>query len=473
MDISGILNLIQESRLLKSEGDVKPLLSPKGVFWLKEGDIVEGQVTQSLPQNRVMITINNRPLLARTDLPLNPGDQIKVEVQSTKGEIILKVLRRKLSADALIKREVKPLLGTFQRPIDKTILNLKAAIRSFFASKPLPGDEEISPLLAKLSELLDQFNINPIPLENAQETPSTAPALPGREPVLEAIANLPQEEGERGFALREWILSSGIEWENKLQKLVQVPPKDIAGAVRSLIEHDLKGLSLKIIALLSKLDGETTIQGTNASDQNLPPVISGSQEPGGGQTNVAKGAQLAEPSSSPSTAPPNPAILSELSQQLEHLSQTIQAHQWVNATIRQDTNPSFYFQIPLALTDGLKPLDLFIYKRKPPKESSFSRPDQDPQGYWVVFFLNLSVLGDLRIDLKTQEKRLTLSIQTETETAARQISPFLAGLRQALLNVGYHVSGLKVEKAPEGKVPRPDPIAKLPLISKGVISIVA
>lgn len=467
---------------MKTGDDVKPLLSSGDTLSLKEGDVFEGEVVRSLPENKVMVSFRDQTLTAKTNLTLNPGDQIRVEVQSTKGEIVLKVLDRKPSLETLLRQEMKPLMGSLQRSIDKTVLNLKTTIQAFLASQAVPEDEEIFPLLTRLSALLDRFNLTPLVSDNESEGGShDFPVTPNVRSSIEVSAA--ESFPEEGFSvmkadsLMEWIKGSGIEWESKLRALVESSPKDVASTVKSLLQNDLKGLTLKVMNMLSNLEEAGQKETGRTVPQNL-------NHNGLSETSTIQGRKLRQtPSlpksfSPPSTSSPStisslsPSLLPELSQHLEQLAQTIQAHQWINA-IRQDSGQQFYFQIPLALSDGVKPLDLFIYKQKQKKQPKRSEPYEEKGGYWVVFFLTLSILGPLRIDLRTREKSLTLSIQTETDAAQRRISPFLSGLERALKNVGYSVAGLKVEKASGGKVQRPNPISDLPFISNGVISIVA
>ncbi len=456
MDITGIFNLIQESRLLKRGEDVKPLLETKDTFWLNKGDILETRVLNTLPDGKVTIALNNRAVPARTNLPLAVGDRIKVEVQSTEGEIILKVLNRAPSLENLIKQELKPLLGSLQRPLSQTIEHLQSSIQSILTSSPEPFlGKEATELLTKLSNLLERFEFSPL-AKNDSPLPS--------QPVSPSFLDLQEGENVAFPPLPDWIRESGIEWEAKLRALVENPPKDISSSLKTLLEDDLKGLTQKIIKILAPL-----LESEEATSPSSPtPYLSS-------ETVDSPTFQPNLSSLQTSPTPPNPslsaALLSELSRHLEHLSQTIQAHQWINA-IHQDSTQQFYFQIPFALSDGVKPLDLFIYKqaRKKPSKKETQPPSHD---FWIVFFLTLSVLGPIRIDVKTHVKQLTLSIQTETKKTARHIAPFLPELQKALNEIGYHVTAMKVEQAPDGKITRPDPLATLPITSNGMISIVA
>lgn len=472
MDLSGILNLIQDSRLVKTGADVKPLTEPKDAFWLKKGDIVEGRIVKNLSDNKVILRTNNRELTARTNLSLTAGEQIQVEVQKTKGEILLKVLNRFPSLEGIAKQELRPLLGILQRPIDKTILNLKAAIQSILSSKPPLEDKELTTLLGKLLNLLDELNITPLLQEEPVSAMAEAQSMPESSAPADAhTAGIPvtSSRAQDIPALLKWIRDSGLEWENKLWQLAELPQENITEALKALIQHDLKGLTQKIIELLPSLTGapETAVE-------NIPePSTPSSPQPLVQKDGSLPGVQQ-EVSLSPSTSasPATRAAIAGLSHHLEQLSQTIQAHQWINA-VQHEANQQFYFQIPLALSDGLKPLDLFIYKKNRKKGKGAPGTERGAQDYWVIFYLTLSSMGSLRIDLKTRQRALTLSILTGTETAAHHISLFLPELEKALGAIGYHVVGTKVEKAKNGTVPSPNPMQNLPFASEGMVSIVA
>ncbi len=471
MDPSGILNLIQDSRLVKTGADIKPLTEPKDVFWLKEGDIIEGRIVRNLPDNRVVLRTNNRELTARTNLSLNAGEQIQVEVQKAKGEILLKVLHRFPLLEGIAKQELRSLLGVLQRPIDKTILNLKAAIQSILSSKTPLEDKELTTLLGKLSNLLDELNITPLLQEEPVSAMTETPSVPGSSAPADVHATeipVTSSHAQDIPALLKWIRDSGLEWENKLWQLVELPQENVSEVLKTLIQHDLKGLTQKIIELLPSLTDATETAVENIPEPSTPSPTPLLVQKDGSLPDVQQ-----EGSFSPSTSanPASGAALTGLSHHLEQLSQTIQVHQWINA-VQHEGNQQFYFQIPLALSDGLKPLDLFIYKKNRKKGKSVPGTEIEVQDYWVIFYLTLSSLGSLRIDLKTRQSTLTLSILTGTETAAHHISPFLPELEKALGAIGYHVVGTKVEKAKNGTVPPPNPMQNLPFASEGMVNIV-
>ena len=478
MNISGILNLIQNSRLIKTGDDLKPLAEPKDVFYLKAGDVLEGRIVRSLPDNRVVLSTQGREITARTNLPLTPGERIQVEVQSTKNEILLKVLNRAPSMEGLIKQELKPLLGTLHRPIAKVIQDVETAIQSILSSPSILQDKELVMLLNRLSSLLKELNVTPSGRESVQGKKGM-PTMTSPHPASAEISQgepsgtLSTARGET--PLLKWIQNSGLEWENKVWHLFESPPENLADSIKTLIENDLKGLTQKIIDQLPQLrQQEEPAKEAAPSEpaQSRPTSLPNAQD----AAQDGKGARVShEPQ--PTVFPlvlhqGNSEDLTQLATHLEQLSQTIQVHQWMNA-VQHDANQQFYFQIPLALSDGLKPLDLFIYRKKREGKSAQSGMEEAQQDFWVVFFLTLSTLGSLRIDLKTSRKALTVSILTGEEKAARHIAPFLPQLEEALGAIGFQVKGTKVEPAKDGIVKPPDPVGTHPFMRKGMVSIVA
>ncbi len=475
MDISGILNLIQGSRLIKTGDDLKPLTEPKDVFYLKPGDVLEGRIVKNLPDNRVVLLTGKRELTARTNLPLKAGEQIQVEVQSTKGEILLKVLNRRPTMEGMVKQELKPLLGRLHRPIARVIQDVETAIQSILSSPSSLQDKELVTLLDRLSTLLKELNVTP----EGREPPSAGKEPPPSAPVLaetsQSTLSLPAQPDREMTPLLKWIQDSGLEWENKVWQFFEAPPENLADAIKALIQSDLKGLTQKIIDQLP-MSGQREAPTKGPFPSEL--ARSGSTSPKHAQA-AARDGEGARVSQEPQPTVPSPSLhmgnseaLNQLATHLEQLSQTIQAHQLLNV-VQHDVNQQFYFQIPLALSDGVKPLDLFVYRKREKPDSSRPEAGDERHDFWVVFFLTLSTLGSLRIDLKTSRKSLTVSILTGTEKAARHIAPFLPELEEALGAIGFQVRGTKVEPAKDGVVKPPDPVGTHPFMRKGMVSIVA
>ncbi len=472
MDISGILNLIQDSRLVKTGADIKPLTEPRDVFYLKTGNVLEGEIVRSLPDKQVVFQTNGRALRARTNLPLNVGDRIQVEVQKTGKEILLKVLNRLPFVEAMVKQEIRPLLGALQRPISQVIFNLKAAIRAVLSSDTPLHDRELATLLNRLSTLLEELNIRP---EGTKESPPNqgsgrflpASGMPAEDAGDEGPGGIPPNAQDPSSLLK-WIRDSGLEWENKVWQLFEASPQDLAESIKKLIQHDLKGLTQKIIDQLPILKEASQTTAEHLPETHLiPPLPSGN---GMRPDEILPPVSGQDSTPSPSAAPMG-ANMALLAHHLEQLSQTLQVHQWINA-IPHDANQPFYFQIPLALSDGVKPLDLFLYKKKRERKNSEAASRIEKGDFWVVFFLTLSTLGSLRIDLKTRRRSLTVYILTETDKAVRHISPFLPKLEKALASIGFQVEGTRVERAADGRVTPPDPFRNHPSM-RGMVNVVA
>ena len=464
MNLQGILSLFPDSRVLKSGDGLRAASETKDAFWLKAGDTFEGEVIRLLPENRVMLSAGDKALTARTNIPLSVGERIEVMVQRTDQEVLLKVLNRFPSLKTVVAREIKPLLGAFHRPVDEIFTNLKGLIKSVLTGGSLPENSDVVPLLSKLDDLLNNLNIN---ARGAEE--GAGPSAPaGREGDIPAQGFLNNAPAPANFL--KWLEDSGLKWENKLRQLVEAPPEDVASALKSLVEHDLKGLTEKIIDMLSA-EVEKPAVDTQQATMGKGSLV----EKSGGAKPASEGPARAAPEGSGPApdvaAPPIQAPLGQLVQHLAHLSQTIRLHQWLNG-VHDEPLQNFYFQVPVALSDGLKTVEMFVQKKRGRNARERDQKKETPDEFWVVFFLTLSALGTLRIDLKTRRKVLSLAIKTETPTAAHLMEPLLPRVKASLGAIGYQVSGVSVAHSPTGQVTKPDPADYIPAMAHGMVSIV-
>jgi len=462
VDLQGIFGLFSDSRVLKSGNGLRAASETKDAFWLKAGDTFEGEVVRLLPGNRVMLSAGEKVLLAKTNIPLNLGERIEVMVQRTDQEVLLKVLNRFPSLKAVVARELRPLLGALHRPVDEIFKNLKGLIESVLTGGALPESDDVVPLLSKLYDLLNNLNIN---AQGAGKGMGTA-APAGQEGDIFAQAFLNHTPVPADFL--KWLEDSGLKWENKLRQLVEAPPEDVASALKSLVEHDLKGLTEKIIDMLSGEVEKSAPEMQQASMQESPLA----EENGGIKPSMEGSSRTGAEGPAPEAAAPSAqAPLGQLIQHLTHLSKTIRLHQWLNG-FHDEPLQNFYFQVPVALSDGMKTVEMFVQKRSGRSSRDRKQTKESPDEFWVVFFLTLSALGSLRIDLKTRRKILSLAIKTETPAAASLMEPLLPRVKTALKAIGYQISGLSVTYSPTGQVEKPDPADYIPTMAHGMVSIV-
>ena len=139
----------------------------------------------------------------------------------------------------------------------------------------------------------------------------------------------------------------------------------------------------------------------------------------------------------------NETLDPEALQKLTHLAKftedavrTIEAQQMIN--IRPQENDSKYLlQIPLLFPGGVRTGEIFIEER----ENGPGGEGKDKK-FHVVMFLNMDQLGDLVVDASLSGSKVACVFKFSDPGAQEFFSPYLAGLGDALRQIGYDCDSL-------------------------------
>ncbi len=132
-------------------------------------------------------------------------------------------------------------------------------------------------------------------------------------------------------------------------------------------------------------------------------------------------------------------LLKSLSDFADESLKTITSQQVANV-LGQEEEQSYYFQIPMKLTEDLSTVDLFIQLDDP---AGPQRKKRD--SFQFVMFLNLDALGDLMIDVHHDEKSLRGTFKCISPEAQDILSEFLESLNERLTLSGYGPNYLNVQ----------------------------
>lgn len=151
IDIPGLQNIKASHSL-----DVK---SYPELNQYKIGQVFKAVVLSTVTENKLILKIDNQKLEANTKHPFFPGEELKVKVQESKDNIVLKVQSRQLS-QSIINQSLKEVL-----PKEKPAGNLLNALSLITTDKAMPT--KIPPEITKeLQKLLEG-----IPDKNKIKTP--------------------------------------------------------------------------------------------------------------------------------------------------------------------------------------------------------------------------------------------------------------------------------------------------------------
>ncbi len=192
----------------------KEIASP--VF--KENQLVSAKVLHLLPQGKAQLLINGQQVVAKTDLLLNPGEELQLKVVQQKDSILLKLL------------EPLPSVGTKQ---------LVSLIRFLSKNNELPDIARTK--IPDLTNILQETA-----LKSSRRDDSFLPRL---------------------------IENNGLLLEKKMASLLNVQAQDSVKSMDQLSKQDLKGALLRQLSL--ETSGGEGVQKTGVQTTGVQKMVTG------------------------------------------------------------------------------------------------------------------------------------------------------------------------------------------------------
>ncbi|GJL78248.1 MAG: hypothetical protein NPINA01_12370 [Nitrospinaceae bacterium] len=453
-------------KLLASEGSSS--LSAKFTQQLNLGQFLKGQVIQIFSQGKSLVQFGGQKILVEGNSSFRVGQTLTAQVEQLAPAPVLKIVNAPSLGSANranpgaavndpagsgVKQEVtlqlsskpstpisffsQPNLeflklspGTVYQGQVKQVLDPEAAViqlndRKFLVqtdgSKPLkPGDQ--IPVAAERTasgpyHLLQSKG----PVITQVDAGMIKPYLPSREPFGEMINKLagvlrelaPGSEisktaGKEVLArltqtlqsltagsqksptpqiIKEQIHLSGIDYEAKVKQFLETGSNSGKGLE---LGRDLKGLLLEII-----------------------------------QKMEAQGAQKSLP------APASQAV-KDIMQIFRQAADNIELHQLSNQLAKQEGQP-LLLQIPNPYAHGDSSIKLFV--RSATDEDG--KKGKSRQNFNLVFILDLSNLGNLRVDSQVKQSSLSIKMTTQNQSIADYIASQTEGFEGRLAELGF------------------------------------
>ncbi|MBF0475129.1 MAG: flagellar hook-length control protein FliK [Deltaproteobacteria bacterium] len=235
--------------------------------------------------------------------------------------------------------------------------------------------------------------------------------------LLDLIGSLTVDsEGQSKDFFKNFVENSGISYESKLAKFVETDGKG-QQPPHELSQKDLKGL-------LMSVQKELTAGDKKGAGGPQPQVLDNDRSD----------------------------VITKLAQAVKQGIQNIELNQATNV-LSGKNEQQFTFQIPFSLPEGLRTADLMIRFRSNKEKG---KKQSDPNRIYMVFFLNLKGLGDLRVDARMEQRQIGIQFSVARDDVNDFVKTALPELKERLKALDFGVVDLSCRVAPKGRVPRPD-----------------
>jgi len=426
-----VLQILSEGTkaLLSIEGQK---ITVQGDFSLKNGQTISARVEQISP-GPVLRIISDSSRTSRKEIGPNdvPETQLKQEttirISSGKSSPISYFTKHEL--DFLKFAEGQNYTGQIKNVTgsDNAIIHLKNRI--FFVHTPgadtfKPGDL-ISVSAQKTANGLFHFLQSDGPVFKRVDAGMIKPYLPSRQPFGEMIAKLSTLAGEISSNSGFLKLNSG-EMAQLNQTLQFLSPDNGKNSGAQLMKDQVNVSGVNYEAKVKQFleaganQGKTMEQSRDLKGQLLD-IIQKLED----QAVQAKG-----------FSSPQLQTLKEHTQVFRQAVDNIELNQLTNQLARQE-NQSILLQIPNPYSQENQSIKLYV---RPSGDEESGKKRGSKETYNLAFLLDLSKLGNVRVDSQISQTRLSVKIQVENQAVASFIDSKFEELSPRLSDLGFEAS---------------------------------
>jgi hypothetical protein len=334
----------------------------------------------------------NTATLERLDLFPNQEYKARVLQVVDKQYIVLDLKGRQLQLP-FIENKVPIPGSTISVKFEKIAENIFSLVRqdTIGISTPLTRDvlipylsahETLPKMIANLEKAVESFrvrplNVDPEVLVNIKKTLQQLRPTRGQLPNAEQI--------------RQQVQVSGVNYEANVERVLrETADSKLIPELQRALKRDLKGQMLKIISSLEPL----------ANSPGLPDIA--------------------------------PRNVSTLLAVFQHAVDNIELHQLSHRLALMEQEP-----IVLQIPNPFSPEQVVnIYVRQL-QESDKDKKKKEHKGFNLVFILNMSVLGHVKIDARLQDKNLQVQIQVEKPALVKFIEGRMEELSVVMKEMGF------------------------------------
>ncbi len=412
--------------LLNIEGQK---ITVQGDFSLKNGQTFSARVEQVSPGPVLRIISNSGRTAVEKILPNDiTATQLKQEttirISSGKSSSISYLTKHELNFLKFSEGQnytaiVKNVLGP-----DSAIVQLKS--RNFFVhtpgADPFKQGDQISVAAQKTDNGLFHFRQSDGPVFKQVDAGMIKPYLPSRQPFGEMITKLSTLAGEISSKTGFLKLNSGeLAQLNQTLQFLSPDSGKVSDAQLMKNQVDVSGINYeaKVKQLLEAgvSQGKTMELGRDLKGQLLD-IIQKLED----QAVQAKGFSSTQLQT-----------LKEHTQVFRQAVDNIELNQLTNQLARQE-NQSILLQIPNPYGQDNQSIKLYV---RPSGDEDSGKKRGSKETYNLAFLLDLSKLGNVRVDSQISKNRLSVKIQVENQSVASFIDSKLEELNPRLSDLGY------------------------------------
>ncbi|VAX20140.1 hypothetical protein MNBD_NITROSPINAE01-697 [hydrothermal vent metagenome] len=399
------------------------------------GDIVEGTVVKTISPKEALVRIGGVELFAITETKLQTGQVITGRVDKTSPNVTISLLKAG---------------GADQKAVE--LLRLL-----------LPSKAPIGDALARVAEVIDKTDLPP-------KTEKAIALL--KQALSTSTVELDKATPE---ILKKTIKNSGLYMEASLKEATL--GKSGAAKTAFLPEGDIKmalGKALKLLEgeiarMASDLDGllkastKKTTTGTGEAER-LP--INTKQA----KKSFPTGTKVQSKALDIDSKMAEIAKTRQVAHEIKNAINNIELNQLINAPLKREpggTNFSL-FQIPFVQGAFIESARVYI---QPRDEDAEGKGKKEQGKSSIVFMLNMSALGPVRVDVTVGRGKITGSVYVLNDTVAGFMKNNMEHLSKKLESAGYEV-WVNVSVADRKKVTE-ELETRAPIAEQGLINIKA
>ncbi len=376
-----------------------------------KGDLVEGKVLQVISKNQALVRLSGIEMVALTQSRMTTGQNIVGKIEAVTPNITISLLKAESAKE----------------------LKTTALMRLLLPTKAPMGE-----VLSKVAEAAQQPGL-PTKMEQALKNLSATLAKV-------AMTDLGEITPDK---LKETIKRSGLFLESTLKEAAQ--GKASPQSIRAAIELDVKAMIGKTLAMveermarLAKQIGDKSQPQTRSAGPDNPahetrfPI----NRKGAGPPGVTRHTGVLPPQDTAASArqASDPAFvelvkLNDTAKQLRDAVNNIELNQLLNATAKEKGGTAqALYQLPFI--SGMNHETARVYIRPRADEQAQANMRNENKST-VVFMLNMSKLGPVRVDVNVTDDKVTGSVYVLNDTVARYVSDKLPELIKPLEVAGY------------------------------------
>lgn len=379
---------------------------------LSVGEIISGMVLESFGDQKVLISIKGQKIPAHTRAPMTAGEKITFKVEKIAPHIILSLMQKGEPEKTNTENMLSPLLR---------------------ASIPQKVDMDVL-----LNDVIAHMSDKDLHMES----------ILGKElfhRLKKGINSFIYTGGKKTEFFKELVSRSGLVFETKFtdflngdvseRTFIEEVRKDIKGILLEsarVVEEQVEIKdTLKDLTVTEKKVVNNRGRFTDIIKEDIKKIIFESAKIAEEQTrtqNISKDAETA-----------NKNKLDKILRTVKQFIDNIEIDQIVNYIAKEERG-AFHLQIPFVNGDSVDIARLYIYKRVDDGEGKDKSASIKKDNYYLVFFLDMKRIGDIRVDVYINKSMVNCIFIVENRETAEFIKGYSSDLIEGLQSADFSPS---------------------------------